>query len=147
MNKVNNIKHDILNIVGAEPRRKRVGRGSASGYGRTSGRGHEGQRSRGNIPVSFMLKDALKVRKIRQVTGINNILYKTFDITSNMLDESLIAKLNKIKDKKIFRVEFEKHFVKNNLANDISQAFNIPFYYKRTKIVGFGSNNFYIKLR
>jgi large subunit ribosomal protein L15 len=38
--------HEITEQVGAKRRRKRVGRGEASGVGKTSGRGHKGARSR-----------------------------------------------------------------------------------------------------
>lgn len=41
--------------VGANKRRKRVGRGTSSGFGKTSGRGGKGQTARngGNIPARF----------------------------------------------------------------------------------------------
>lgn len=38
--------HDLRNAPGARRRRKRVGRGEASGWGRTAGRGNKGQHSR-----------------------------------------------------------------------------------------------------
>jgi len=38
--------HDLKPNVGARKSRKRVGRGTASGYGKTSGRGIKGQKSR-----------------------------------------------------------------------------------------------------
>lgn len=38
--------HDITAKVGAHKKRKRVGRGEASGHGGTSGRGHKGAKSR-----------------------------------------------------------------------------------------------------
>jgi large subunit ribosomal protein L15 len=38
--------HDLKDVPGARRRRKRVGRGEASGWGRTSGRGNKGQRAR-----------------------------------------------------------------------------------------------------
>lgn len=37
---------DITSKAGAHKRRKRVGRGEASGHGKTSGRGHKGQQAR-----------------------------------------------------------------------------------------------------
>lgn len=39
-------QHDIRPAKGATHRRKRVGRGESSGWGKTSGRGHKGQNSR-----------------------------------------------------------------------------------------------------
>ena len=38
--------HDITAKVGAHKKRKRIGRGEASGHGGTSGRGHKGAKSR-----------------------------------------------------------------------------------------------------
>jgi large subunit ribosomal protein L15 len=45
--------HDLKPARGATRRRKRVGRGNASGTGKTSGRGQKGQRARGSIPAWF----------------------------------------------------------------------------------------------
>jgi large subunit ribosomal protein L15 len=49
--KLNELKH----AEGARKNRKRVGRGQGSGHGRTSGRGHKGQKARagGSIPAWF----------------------------------------------------------------------------------------------
>lgn len=38
---------------GAYNKQKRVGRGPASGYGKTSGRGHKGQKQHGKVPRAF----------------------------------------------------------------------------------------------
>lgn len=38
--------HELKNDPGARRRRKRVGRGESSGWGKTAGRGHKGQHSR-----------------------------------------------------------------------------------------------------
>lgn len=38
---------------GAYNKRKRVGRGPASGYGKTAGRGHKGQKQHGKVPTGF----------------------------------------------------------------------------------------------
>lgn len=38
--------HTLKDTVGAQHRRKRVGRGEASGWGKTAGRGNKGQHSR-----------------------------------------------------------------------------------------------------
>ena len=47
--------HDIAPSEGARKKRKRVGRGPGSGHGKTSCRGHKGQKSRsgGSIPPGF----------------------------------------------------------------------------------------------
>ena len=45
--------HDLKPAPGSKHRRKRVGRGNASGTGKTSGRGMKGQKARGSIPPWF----------------------------------------------------------------------------------------------
>ena len=47
--------HDIAPSQGARKKRKRVGRGPGSGHGKTSCRGHKGQKSRsgGSVPPGF----------------------------------------------------------------------------------------------
>ena len=40
------LSHEITSLVGKHKRRNRVGRGPGSGNGKTSGRGHKGQKSR-----------------------------------------------------------------------------------------------------
>lgn len=51
-------KHPLSNLTppkGAVKKRKRVGRGAGSNWGKTAGRGHKGQNSRagGGVPASF----------------------------------------------------------------------------------------------
>ncbi|MFJ7935160.1 50S ribosomal protein L15 [Sporosarcina sp. NPDC096371] len=47
--------HDMKPAEGARRKRKRVGRGTGSGHGKTSGRGHDGQNSRsgGGVRLGF----------------------------------------------------------------------------------------------
>jgi large subunit ribosomal protein L15 len=47
--------HDMKPADGARKKRKRVGRGTGSGHGKTSGRGHDGQnaRSGGGVRLGF----------------------------------------------------------------------------------------------
>lgn len=47
--------HDLKSNEGTRKRRKRVGRGMASGHGKTSGRGHKGQNARtgGGVRLGF----------------------------------------------------------------------------------------------
>jgi len=40
------LNYEITSIAGGKKSRKRIGRGNGSGYGKTSGRGHNGQGSR-----------------------------------------------------------------------------------------------------
>src|SRR5699024_12642805 len=47
--------HELKPVEGARNKRNRVGRGMSSGNGKTSGRGHDGQKSRsgGKIGLTF----------------------------------------------------------------------------------------------
>src|SRR4030042_6129299 len=48
------LKHEITSIAGKHTRRRRVGRGTGSGHGKTCGRGHKGAGSRaGSTSVSL----------------------------------------------------------------------------------------------
>lgn len=43
----------LSDTKGAYNKRIRVGRGPSSGYGKTSGRGHKGQKQHGKVPAGF----------------------------------------------------------------------------------------------
>lgn len=47
--------HNLVAPWGARKNRKRLGRGESSGHGKTSGRGHKGQKARksGNVRIGF----------------------------------------------------------------------------------------------
>lgn len=45
--------HDLQPAEGATHRRKRLGRGIGSGHGKTSGRGHKGNKARGQVNPNF----------------------------------------------------------------------------------------------
>jgi len=48
------LNHEITSVVGEHTRRRRIGRGTGSGHGKTCGRGHKGGGSRaGSISVSL----------------------------------------------------------------------------------------------
>ena len=47
------LSNEITAIVGANPKRKRIGRGKGSGHGKTSGRGHKGDGSRSGSKLRF----------------------------------------------------------------------------------------------
>jgi len=55
--------HQLKPAEGATKAHKRVGRGIGSGHGKTSGRGHKGQKSRrgyGNLPAFFLIKKSMR---------------------------------------------------------------------------------------
>lgn len=50
------LSHEITSVVGKHKPRTRVGRGQGSGHGKTSGRGHKGQKSRAGYSRKTMFQ-------------------------------------------------------------------------------------------
>ena len=72
---------------GATKARKRVGRGSGSGLGKTSGRGENGQKSRSgaSIPAVFEGGQSPLFRRLHK-RGFSNARFKTVYATINVSD-------------------------------------------------------------
>lgn len=66
--------HDLRPNKGATQKRKRVGRGTGSGLGKTSGRGTKGQNSRtgGGVPATFEGGQLHLVKRLPKMRGFNN---------------------------------------------------------------------------
>ncbi|MDB4541335.1 50S ribosomal protein L15 [Akkermansiaceae bacterium] len=69
--------HDLKPNPGAKHRRKRLGCGESSGLGKTSGRGHKGQKSRsgGGVRVGFEGGQMPLHRRLPK-RGFNNIQFR-----------------------------------------------------------------------
>jgi large subunit ribosomal protein L15 len=67
------LNHEITSIAGKHTRRRRIGRGSGSGHGKTSGRGHKGAGSRAGS-TSVSLKEGGQMPLFRRLPkrGFNN---------------------------------------------------------------------------
>jgi large subunit ribosomal protein L15 len=67
--------HDLKPNRGSKKNRKRVGRGTGSGYGKTAGRGMNGQNSRagGGVPLWHQGGDTPYYRRMPKKPGFNNI--------------------------------------------------------------------------
>ncbi|HJO95886.1 MAG TPA: 50S ribosomal protein L15 [Victivallales bacterium] len=103
--------HTLKNTAGAKHRRKRVGRGDGSNWGRTAGRGEKGQSSRsgssrrlhfegGQIPLFRRLpKRGFKSRNHKDYTVINLAeLEKAFNANDSidaqvLLEKKLVPKI------------------------------------------------------
>ncbi len=70
-------------VAGARRRRQRVGRGVGSGYHKTAGRGHKGQKSRsgGRIPTWFEGGQMPLQRRLPK-RGFNNIFRTEYEIVN-----------------------------------------------------------------
>jgi len=66
--------HDLRPNQGATHKRKRVGRGTGSGVGKTSGRGTKGQNSRsgGGVPATYEGGQLRLVKRLPKMRGFNN---------------------------------------------------------------------------
>ncbi len=73
--------HELAPIRESKRKRKRVGRGPGSGHGKTSCRGHKGQKSRsgGNIPPGFEGGQMPLHRRLPK-RGFRNIFKKEYSI-------------------------------------------------------------------
>lgn len=103
--------HELKPVEGARNKRNRVGRGMSSGNGKTSGRGHDGQKSRsgGKIGLTFEGGQLPLFRSIpkrgftninrKDYAGVNVSALNRFDngteVTPELLIESGIVKNEK----------------------------------------------------
>ena len=71
--------HDLSPVEGSRKQKKRVGRGPGSGHGKTSCRGHKGQKSRsgGSIPPGFEGGQMPLQRRLPK-RGFTNIFKKQY---------------------------------------------------------------------
>lgn len=70
--------HNLVAPIGATKNRKRLGRGESSGHGKTSGRGHKGQKARksGNVRIGFEGGQNPLTRRIPK-RGFSNYGFRT----------------------------------------------------------------------
>jgi len=75
--------NELSPAKGARKNRKRVGRGSGSGTGKTSGRGHKGQKSRsgGNIPAWFEGGQLPLTRRL-PIKGFTNYTRREYEVVN-----------------------------------------------------------------
>ena len=82
--------HELRPSEGAFKTNKRVGRGTASGHGKTSGKGHKGQKARsgGGVRRGFEGGQTPLYRRLPK-RGFTNIHAKTYtEVTLTMLNKS-----------------------------------------------------------
>jgi large subunit ribosomal protein L15 len=84
--------YDLAPLPGARKRRKRLGRGESSGLGKTSGRGHKGQKSRsgGGTPPGFEGGQMPLQRRLPK-RGFTNIFKKSYHVINVGSFETLNA--------------------------------------------------------
>lgn len=87
--------NDLRPNAGSVHPKKRVGRGIGSGHGKTSTRGHKGNKAHGQIPPGFEGGQTPLHRRLPQRRGFTNIFKKEYAIvnvdTLSMLEEDIIT--------------------------------------------------------
>ena len=75
--------NELSPAKGATKNRKRVGRGTGSGLGKTAGRGHKGQKSRsgGNIPAWFEGGQLPLTRRL-PIKGFTNYTRREYEVVN-----------------------------------------------------------------
>lgn len=75
--------HELSPAKGSKRTRKRIGRGPGSGYGKTAGRGHNGQRSRSGYSqrMGFEGGQMPLVRRVPK-RGFTNIFKTTYQVVN-----------------------------------------------------------------
>ncbi len=94
------LNHEITSVVGKHTRRRRVGRGSGSGHGKTCGRGHKGAGSRAGS-TSVSLKEGGQMPLFRRLPkrGFNNYNF------ANRCEIVNVCQLERFEDGAIIGVE------------------------------------------
>lgn len=77
---------DLRPADGATTRGKRVGRGIGSGHGKTSCRGHKGDKARGSTKPGFEGGQTPLHRRLPHKRGFNNILFRKNYAIINMAE-------------------------------------------------------------
>ncbi|MDR0881553.1 MAG: 50S ribosomal protein L15 [Candidatus Adiutrix sp.] len=75
--------HSLSPLPGSKKKAKRIGRGEGSGWGKTSGRGHKGQKARsgGGVGPGFEGGQMPLQRRLPK-RGFNNLFKKTFALVN-----------------------------------------------------------------
>ena len=85
--------NELADNPGARRARKRVGRGLGSGTGKTSGRGHKGQKSRSGATIKGFEGGQMPLHRRLPKRGFNNIFAKRYvAINLDRLQQAIDAK-------------------------------------------------------
>ena len=106
--KINQIKSTPT----SNKKRKRVGRGSGSGFGKTAGRGFNGQKSRSGVSINGFEGGQMPLYRRLPKRGFNNIFSKKIQ-TINFNQISNIIKKYNLKPNEIK----ENYFFENKILN------------------------------
>ena len=136
--KINQLKSNKL----SNKRRKRVGRGSGSGLGKTSGRGVKGQKSRSGVAINGFEGGQMPLYRRLPKKGFKNPFSKKIQNINFNIINSLLKKYNlnieKITEKELFEKKiFNKSKGNLKLLNvgKIEKPINIEISYASKKAI------------
>jgi len=136
--KINELKSNLT----SSKKRKRVGRGSGSGLGKTAGRGMKGQKSRSGVSIKGFEGGQMPLYRRLPKRGFNNIFQKKIQQINFNHIEQLIKKYkldsSKLKEKDFFDKKlFKKSKGKLKLLNigEISSPINIEISHASKKAI------------
>tara|TARA_X000000368_G_scaffold208154_1_gene164355 strand:- start:1086 stop:1592 length:507 start_codon:yes stop_codon:yes gene_type:complete len=118
---LNNIMNlNTISDEGSSKKRKRVGRGMGSGYGKTAGRGHKGQKSRsgGNIRPGFeggQMPLQMRLPKFGFSSRVNN---HSKELNIKNLNGMDLVNLETLKENKLISKSVKKVKIFGNTALD-----------------------------
>ena len=136
--KINQIKSTPT----SNKKRKRVGRGSGSGFGKTAGRGMKGQKSRSGVSIKGFEGGQMPLYRRLPKRGFNNIFSKkiqtiNFNQISNIIKKYNL-KPNEIKENYIFEKKIlnkSKGSVKLLNVGELTSAINIEVSFASKKAI------------
>lgn len=102
--------HELQPVDGARHYKKRVGRGTGSGLGKTSTRGHKGQnaRSGGGVRPGFEGGQTPLFKRLpkRGFTNVNHVEYAVINVSDlNCFDNGTVVDLALLKEKHLIKKE------------------------------------------
>ena len=114
------MKLNQLNKLKSTKNNKRIGRGIGSGKGKTSGRGHKGQKSRSGVAIHGFEGGQTPLHRRLPKFGFNNINNERF-IEINLDKIQKIIDKNSIKEGERFNIQLLKKLsiIKNNNTQKI----------------------------
>ncbi|MBT5827705.1 MAG: 50S ribosomal protein L15 [Alphaproteobacteria bacterium] len=108
----------ILEEVSSFKKRKRVGRGIASGTGKTAGRGHKGQKSRSGVSIKGFEGGQMPIHRRLPKRGFNNIFASKPEVI-NISTLQLLIDSKRLDSKKEINLSalIEAGCVKSNVSS------------------------------
>ena len=134
--------NQIKSTLTSNKKRKRVGRGSGSGFGKTAGRGFNGQKSRSGVSIKGFEGGQMPLYRRLPKRGFNNIFSKkiqtiNFNQISNIIKKYNL-KPNEIKENYFFEKKIlnkSKGSLKLLNVGELTSAINIEVSFSSKKAI------------